>query len=223
MREAADQWHGQSGAKLLKLGGRSGPLTRMTRNLGAHRAVAVLTLCYAGLSGGDEVLHLRCLAEGSFRCRLRRARTATGSAAYAVAASSPVASRVSSSHPGIPVTGARMSAIGLRDRFADGRADGVAAGSVRLADARARAVLPAAAAAAAAPVTVVDAGDVAAAVGPLAPEAGFAVGLTFVVRDPVDVAGALGAAALVGETARLEAVGLDGATEADAGLAGAAD
>ena len=113
-----------------------------------------------------------------------------------------------------------MSAIGLRDRFADGRADGVAAGSVRLADARAWAVLPAAAVAV--PVTVVDAGDVAAAVGPLAPEAGFAVGLTCVIRDPVDVAGPLGAAALVGETARLEAVGLDGATEADAGLAAGA-
>jgi hypothetical protein len=218
MREAADQGHGQSGAKLLKLGGRSGPLTRMTRNLGANRAVAVLTLCYAGLSGGDEVLHLRCLADWSFRCRLRRASTATGSAAYAVAASSPVASRVSSSHPGIPVTGARMSAIGLRDRFADGRADGVAAGSVRLADARAWAVLPVAAV----PVTVVDAGDVAAAVGPLAPEAGFAVGLTCVIRDPVDVADTLGAAAVVGKTARLEAVGLDGATEADAGLAAGA-
>jgi hypothetical protein len=220
MREAADQGHGQSGAKLLKLGGRSGPLTRMTRNLGANRAVAVLTLCYAGLSGGDEVLHLRCLADWSFRCRLRRARTATGSAAYAVAASSPVASRVSSSHPGIPVTGARMSAIGLRDRFADGRADGVAAGSVRLADARARAALPAAAVAV--PVTVVDGCDVAAAVGPLAPEAGFAVALTCVIRDPVDVAGPLGAAAVVGETARLEAVGLDGAAEADAGLAAGA-
>ena len=220
MREAADQGHGQSGTKLLKLGGRSGPLTRMTRNLGANRAVAVLTLCYAGLSGGDEVLHLRCLAEGSFRCRLRRARTATGSAAYAVAASRPVASRVSSSHPGIPVTGARMSAIGLRDRFADGRADGVAAGSVRLADARAWAVLPAAAVAV--PVTVFDAGDVAAAVGPLAAEAGFAVDLTCVIRDPVDVADTLGAAAVVGETARLEAVGLDGATEADAGLAAGA-
>ena len=72
------------------------------------------------------------------------------------------------------------------------------------------------------PVTVVDAGDVAAAVGPLAPEAGFAVGLTCVIRDPVDVADTLGAAALVGETARLEAVGLDGATEADAGLAAGA-
>ena len=220
MRKAADQRHGRSGTKLLKLGGRSGPLTRMTRNLEANRAVAVLTLCYSGLSGSGEVLHLRCLAEGSFRCRLRRARTATGSAAYAVAASRPVASRVSSSHPGIPVTGARMSAIGLRDRFADGRADGVAAGSVRLADARARAVLPAAAVAV--PVTVVDAGDVAAAVGPLAPGAGFAVDLTCVVRDPVDVADTLGAAAVVGETARLEAVGLDGATEADAGLAAGA-
>ena len=214
MRKAADQRHGRSGTKLLKLGGRSGPLTRMTRNLGANRPVAVLTLCYSGMSGGDEVLHLRCLAEGSFRCRLRRARTATGSAAYAVAASRPVASRVSSSHPGIPVTGARMSAIGLRDRFADGRADGVAAGSVRLADARAWAVLPAAAVAV--PVTVVGGCDVAAAVGPLAPEAGFAVGLTCVIRDPVDVA------VLVGETARLEAVGLGGAAEADAGLAAGA-
>ncbi len=115
-----------------------------------------------------------------------------------------------------------MSAIGLRDRFADGRADGVAVGSVRLADARAWAVLPAAAVAV--PVTVVDACDGAAAVGPLAPGAGFAVGLTCVTRDPVEVAGPLGAAALVAETARLEAVGLDGATEADAEpAAGAVD
>jgi len=115
-----------------------------------------------------------------------------------------------------------MSAIGLRVRFADGLADGVAVGSVRLADARARAVLPAAAVAV--PATVVEACDVAAAAGPLAPEAGFAVGLTCAIRDPVDVAGTLGTAALVGETARLEAVGLDGATEADAGpAAGAVD
>jgi hypothetical protein len=94
-----------------------------------------------------------------------------------------------------------MAAIGLRDRFADGLADGVAVGSARPADAPAWAVLPAAAAAAAVPVTRVDVCDGAAAVGPLAPEAGFVVGVTFVIRDPVDVAGPLGAAALVGETA----------------------
>ena len=153
---------------------------------------------------------MRCLADWSFRCRLRRARTATGSAAYAVAASSPVASRVSSSHPGIPVTGARMSAIALRDRFAVGRADGVAVGSVRLADARAWAAW-AAWAAVAVPVTVVEACDGAAAVGALAPEAGLAVGLACAVVDSFGVPDPVEVAAPADEAAGLVVFGLDGA------------
>lgn len=46
------------------------------------------------------------------RC-LRRASTRTGSVPYAAATTSPVASRMSTSHGGIPVNGARTSATGL--------------------------------------------------------------------------------------------------------------
>jgi hypothetical protein len=102
-----------------------------------------------------------------------------------------------------------MSAIGLRDRFADGRADGVAVGSVRLADARAWAALPAAAVAA--PVTVVEACDGAAAVGALAPEVGLAVGLACAVVDPFGVPDPVEVAAPADEAAGLVVFGLDGA------------
>jgi hypothetical protein len=58
-------------------------------------------------------LHFRRLVDWSPRCRLRRATTATGSAAYEAAAVSPTASRTSSSHRGItPLMGDRMSAAG---------------------------------------------------------------------------------------------------------------
>jgi predicted lipoprotein with Yx(FWY)xxD motif len=77
-----------------------------------------------GVLGGEAVPHLRRLVDWSPRCRLRRARTMTGSVAYAAAASSPVPSRTSSSHRGIPAMGDRMSAIGRRAGDGDGFAEG---------------------------------------------------------------------------------------------------
>ena len=77
-------------------------------------------------SGAGALLHGRRLADWSPRCRLRRATTATGSAAYEAAAVSPTASRTTSSHRGItPVTGARMSAAGRLACVAGGRVGGV--------------------------------------------------------------------------------------------------
>jgi hypothetical protein len=101
-----------------------------------------------------------------------------------------------------------MSAMALRLRFGDGFADGVAVGSVRLADARAWAALPAAVAL---PVTVAEACDGAAAVGALAPEVGLAAGLACAVVDPFGVPDPVEVAAPADEAAGLVVFGLDGA------------
>ena len=151
---------------------------------------------------------MRRLADWSPRCRLRRASTATGSVAYAVAASNPVASRTSSSHGGIPLKGTRKSAVGrwVCVGFADGMGEtgpgSVAAGAAALA-----ALLADGAAIAA---TGLGACDVAAAAGAVVLALGTAVDSIGVgaceAADPVGATDALVVAAPVGAAAGRVAV-----------------
>lgn len=139
----------------------------------------------------------------------------TGSAAYAVAASNPEASRTSTSHPGMPLTGDRMPAVGRRVCVGDGVADGVGDAGVGLAvtGAGALAVLPAAGAAV--PVTGADALGAVPVADAAALEAGVAVDPTGagarVVGDTGGVADTAGVAAPAGAARGLVALGLDGA------------
>ena len=167
--------------------------------------------------GAEAVPHLRRLADWSPRCRLRRARTMTGSVAYAAAASSPVASRTSSSHPGIPAMGDRMSAIGRRAGDGDGFAEGVGEAGVGSAVTGAEALAVLLVAGAAIPATGAGACDVAATACAVTPEAGADVDLPGAVDCevlvPAGVADAVGLAAPVlsapaGEAARLVVAGL---------------